>query len=164
MQPGNPARGLLHTGLLTLPCALGRGGIGFVKREGDGATPRATMTVLDGFFRESRWPRGWRAPWLSVLPAGVGWCDEPRHPAYNRPVALPFAASHETMSRDDELYDCVLVLDWNIRTRARHRGSAIFLHIAKPGFQPTQGCIAVAPRDMSRLLRIIRPGDRITVR
>ena len=94
---------------------------------------------------------------------GDGWCDASSHPAYNRPVHLPFAASAETMMRDDRLYDFVVLLDWNITRRARHRGSAIFLHIAKPGYPPTAGCVAVSPKDMLRLAPLLHPEARLTI-
>jgi len=81
-----------------------------------------------------------------------GWCDDVEHGRYNCPVRLPFSASHETMWRDDGLYDVVGVLDWNLRPRIRRRGSAIFLHLAGPGFPPTAGCIAVTRRGLSLLL------------
>ena len=71
---------------------------------------------------------------------------------YNRPVTIPYAASHETMRRQDRLYDFCIVLDWNIRPRRRGRGSAIFFHLARPGFTPTQGCVAVTLATMRRLL------------
>ena len=71
---------------------------------------------------------------------------------------MPFAASHERIMRDDRLYDAALVLDWNITSRRRHRGSAIFFHIAREGFLPTEGCIAVTPSVMRRLLKVVRPG------
>lgn len=167
--PGKGRQGRILLPQGAIHCALGRSGIGIPKSEGDGRTPRARMLLLGGFCRAGRWPLAWRPPWLAPLGdaalARLGWCDAATHPAYNRPVVLPFAASHERLMRDDSLYDCVLVLDWNVRPRARNRGSAIFLHLARTGFQPTEGCIAVAPRDMARMLWRIRPGAIIdTVR
>lgn len=163
-RPGEKTRGVLRFGPLELACALGRSGIGAMKREGDGRTPRAPLRVLGGFFRPARWPRAHRRPWVAALPeTGLGWCDAPADARYNRPVRLPFAASHEVLARDDGLYDCVIVLDWNIAPRARNRGSAIFLHLARPGFRPTEGCIALTRAGMARLITRLRPGDIISV-
>jgi L,D-peptidoglycan transpeptidase YkuD (ErfK/YbiS/YcfS/YnhG family) len=67
-------------------------------------------------------------------------------------VRLPFRFSHEEMWRQDELYDVVIVLDWNIAPRRKDRGSAIFFHCARPDYGPTAGCVAIAPADMRRLL------------
>lgn len=150
--PGDPRKGILNVGGRVFPCALGRSGMGAPKREGDGKTPVAAMRPLYGWFRADRQPRpASRLPLRPITPRD-GWCDAPGDANYNRPVRLPFSASHETMMRDDRLYDVCIVLDWNIHTRKRNRGSAIFLHIARPGFPPTEGCIAVAPETMRWLL------------
>jgi L,D-peptidoglycan transpeptidase YkuD (ErfK/YbiS/YcfS/YnhG family) len=151
-RPGKPSQGIVTFKGLTLRCALGSGGIRTRKREGDGATPRAAMRVLGGYFRaDGIVPRRER---LGLAPIGrtLGWCDAPADRNYNRPVRLPYPASHERMRRDDHLYDICIVLAWNIAPRRRGCGSAIFLHLARPGYLPTQGCIALAPRDMARLL------------
>lgn len=161
--PSNRARGFVSIGPLTVPAAIGRSGTTCRKREGDGATPIATMRLLSGFVRGDRV----RLP-PTLLPftrirKDMLWCDDPRHPSYNRPVRAPFLPSHEVLARTDGLYDICLVLDWNVTERRRHRGSAIFFHLIKPGYQPTAGCIALARRDMLRLLPHIRRGTRVRV-
>tara|TARA_R110002020_G_scaffold156117_10_gene337722 strand:- start:2240 stop:2731 length:492 start_codon:yes stop_codon:yes gene_type:complete len=162
-MPGDSLTALVRFGPLVFPAALGRGGISSFKREGDGCTPRTVMAVLGGFRRG-----GMLAPDRSATPLfrtgdGDGWCDAPAHAAYNRQVRLPFSASHETLLRDDVLYDFGFILDWNIRSRRRGAGSAIFLHVAKPGFPPTQGCIALKRRDLQRLMPFLRRGTLIRV-
>jgi L,D-peptidoglycan transpeptidase YkuD (ErfK/YbiS/YcfS/YnhG family) len=152
-RPGHPSQGLLRAGGLVFPCALGRGGISANKREGDGATPLGAMRILSGYFRSDHFPEG-RTTRLPMRPIGadLGWCEVPDDRNYNRPVRIPYGASHERMKRDDRLYDACVVLDWNISTRRRGRGSAIFFHLAREGFTPTQGCVAVTARAMARLL------------
>jgi L,D-peptidoglycan transpeptidase YkuD (ErfK/YbiS/YcfS/YnhG family) len=81
-----------------------------------------------------------------------GWCDASADRNYNRPVRLPYAASAERLWREDALYDVVVVLDYNKRPRVRGRGSAIFMHVARPGYAPTEGCIALARGHLLRLL------------
>lgn len=161
--PRNPRLGLIRAGNRTFPCALGRTGISAFKREGDGATPLAAMTFLSGYVRADRSMQRHGGMALKAIRADDGWCDAPAHAAYNRPVRLPFPASHETMQRADRLYDHCLVMDWNIASRRRHRGSAIFFHVAKPGFPPTEGCIAVAPAVMRLLLPHLRRGTVVRV-
>ena len=143
---------------------MGRSGFSAVKREGDGATPRATLRVIGGFFNPGRWPRAWGPVWMKPAKTDQGWCDAPTHARYNCPVRLPFGASHETLIRADRLYDAVVILDWNMGPKARHRGSAIFLHVMAQDGRPTAGCIALEPRDLARLLRLVRPGSRIVTR
>ncbi len=155
-RPGNPSKGILQAGPLVFPCALGRGGISAAKREGDGATPLAAMRILCGYFRPDHFATARRTR-LAMAPidADLGWCEVPDDRNYNRPVRLPYPVSHEYMRRPDRLYDACLVLDWNISPRRRGRGSAIFFHLARPDFTPTQGCVAVSARTMARLLPLL---------
>ena len=156
-SPGDRSRGLLCCGPLRLPCALGRSGVTHGKREGDGATPAGRHRLAALRVRRDRLP-GPR----SRLPARVirrddGWCDDAGDGRYNRPIRLPDRAGHERMWRDDGLYDIVGILGWNLRPRIRGRGSAIFLHLARPdparpGLAPTAGCIALRRDDLKRLL------------
>jgi L,D-peptidoglycan transpeptidase YkuD (ErfK/YbiS/YcfS/YnhG family) len=154
-RPGVATQGLISVGSgVVFPCALGRGGISAMKREGDGATPLAAMRILSGYVRERSFARRSRLP-LERISADLGWCEVPQDRNYNRPVRIPYGASHETMLREDGLYDACIVLDWNIRPRRRGCGSAIFFHLARPGFQPTAGCVAVSRAVMARLLPLL---------
>ncbi|WP_245410577.1 L,D-transpeptidase family protein [Notoacmeibacter marinus] len=160
---GSNHRGRLRLGSLSFPCALGRAGIVSRKREGDGGTPLGHHQILFGYRRSDRtWTQGGPLPLSPTRPAD-GWCDAPAHPAYNRPVRLPFPARCERMIRADRLYDCCIVLDYNYSSRARYRGSAIFFHLAERGYPPTEGCIALAPRDMARLLPYLKRGRTLIV-
>ncbi len=89
---------------------------------------------------------------LGALRRDDGWCEVSNDRNYNRKVRIPYGASHETMWRKDDLYDVCIVMDWNIRPRRRAKGSAIFFHLARPGYTPTEGCIALSRADMDRLL------------
>lgn len=146
------ATGRLHAGAVVLKCALGRAGVRRTKREGDGATPAGAFALLSLSFRADR-NRALRCrlPRRAIRP-GDGWCDDPISPVYNRPVRLPVRAGAEEMWRADELYDIVVVLDYNLAPRRKGTGSAIFFHCARPDFAPTAGCVAISPGDMRRLL------------
>jgi L,D-peptidoglycan transpeptidase YkuD (ErfK/YbiS/YcfS/YnhG family) len=156
-------RGLILAGQMVFRCALGRSGCRIGKREGDGRTPRATLRVLALHYRPDRGPPPrTRLKSMQIKP-DQGWCDAPDHRRYNQPVPLPFAAGHEKLWREDGLYDVVLDLDWNRRPAIKGRGSAIFLHLARPGDAPTEGCIAVSRASMTRLLGMIDKGTRFRV-
>lgn len=157
-RPGGPAHlGLLSLGGLTVPCALGRSGLARFKREGDGATPIGRFDLLHGHWRADRTlPPGGPLRMTPIRPDD-GWCDDLGDGRYNRPVRRPFAGSHEAMFRDDRLYDVVIVLDANVRRRVIGRGSAIFFHLARDGFEPTAGCVALTPADMRRVLARLGP-------
>jgi L,D-peptidoglycan transpeptidase YkuD (ErfK/YbiS/YcfS/YnhG family) len=162
--PGDRRRAIVQAGSLRFPAALGRSGRSSRKREGDGATPIAAMRILFGYYRHEKitGPLLTRLP-MRAIDASMLWCDAPDHANYNRPVRAPFKPSHEQMRRRDELYDVCLVMDWNISSRRRNLGSAIFFHCAKPGYPPTQGCVAIAVRDMRRLLPLIGPETVVRV-
>jgi L,D-peptidoglycan transpeptidase YkuD (ErfK/YbiS/YcfS/YnhG family) len=146
------AWGRLHAGELALTCALGRAGISHAKREGDHATPAGSFCLLGGFYRPDRVKRqAWPLPISKVRPSDA-WCDDPESACYNRRINLPFRAAHEKLWRQDRLYDLVVVLGYNIYPRCKSRGSAIFLHCARPDFAPTEGCLALSFADLRRLL------------
>lgn len=160
MSPGDPglARVLPDGRFLfqgqVLRCALGKGGVKppTEKREGDGATPAALLPLRRILFRADRGaPPRCAVPVEPVAPED-GWCDDPGHRAYNRPVRLPFDASHERLWRDDAVYDVIGVLGWNDDPVERGRGSAIFLHLAREDYRPTEGCVALEARDLRRVL------------
>jgi L,D-peptidoglycan transpeptidase YkuD (ErfK/YbiS/YcfS/YnhG family) len=161
-RPGNSRRGLLLAGGFAWPCALGRGGVRIGKREGDGASPLATLRAVRLFYRADHGLRP--ATHLPVTRiAGQGWCDDAGDRNYNRLVPLPYRASHEVMRRADRLYDIVVELDWNRQPAIRGRGSAIFLHVARPGLAPTEGCIALPADRLRRLVARLGPGTRFVL-
>lgn len=167
-------RALLVAGALRLPCRIGKAGATHDKREGDGKSPLAVMRILGGFWRADRRLRPRCGVNLRPIRRGDGWCDASGHSAYNRPVRLPFARSHEVMMRDDHQYDVVLDLDWNRTQRRQGRGSAIFLHVmsetgassVKAGVSAggTAGCVALQPCRIDALLAVIGPRTRIVIR
>jgi L,D-peptidoglycan transpeptidase YkuD (ErfK/YbiS/YcfS/YnhG family) len=146
-----------------LRCAVGWGGIRADKREGDGATPTGTYELREIFYRPDR--RARPAAFLPVraLSAADGWCDAPGDPGYNRFVTLPYPAHHEALWREDRLYDLLAVIGFNDAPVVPGRGSAIFLHIASPGWSPTDGCVALAPDALETLLAACPIGTVIDI-
>jgi L,D-peptidoglycan transpeptidase YkuD (ErfK/YbiS/YcfS/YnhG family) len=134
--------------------ALGRGGVRLDKLEGDGATPVALLPLRRVLYRADRV----RAPECAVAVEPIapddGWCDDPAERDYNRMIRLPHDGHYEELWRRDALYDVVGVLGWNDAPVERGRGSAIFLHVARGDYAPTEGCIALALDDLRRVLAI----------
>jgi len=153
-HPFDRSRGILEAGALRLKCALGAGGLTRMKREGDGATPvgRYALTALK--IRRDRviGPRS-GVP-AAPIRADDAWSEEPRSGNYNRLIRRSGDNPGDRLTRDDRLYDIVGILDWNIRPRVSYRGSAIFLHLCRPNYGPTAGCIALEPDDLKRLLAV----------
>jgi L,D-peptidoglycan transpeptidase YkuD (ErfK/YbiS/YcfS/YnhG family) len=134
--------------------ALGRGGVRLDKLEGDGATPVAVLPLRRVLYRADRV----RAPECAVAVEPIapedGWCDDPAERDYNRMIRLPHDGHYEELWRRDALYDVVGVLGWNDAPVERGRGSAIFLHVARGDYAPTEGCIALALDDLREVLAI----------
>ncbi|HUZ11345.1 MAG TPA: L,D-transpeptidase family protein [Caulobacteraceae bacterium] len=147
-------------------CALGPSGVvdAGVKREGDGASPAGVWPLRRVLYRADR-----RAPPITALPtapidASDGWCEAPADPLYNRQIRLSPGAPGDRLWRDDHLYDLLVVLGHNDDPVVAGAGSAIFLHLARPGYAPTRGCVALAPEDLEALLAVARPGDALAIR
>ena len=155
--------GWVTLGPLRFPCALGRSGRSVDKREGDWATPIGQFAIRRGYYRQDHLRRPQSGlPFAAIRPA-EGWCDAAGDRNYNRKVEHPYPASAEHMWRPDGLYDVVLVLDHNARPRVQGRGSAVFVHVARPGYTPTAGCVALRRDHLIRLLKNLRPGARIVI-
>ncbi len=161
--PGRPKEARVRLAHGVRRAALGRGGLKAFKREGDGATPIGSLPLRGVLYRADRLARPRTALPLRAIGAFDGWCDDPSDRNYNRLVRLPYRRSAETMMRDDGLYDVLLVLAYNERPRVRGRGSAIFAHLAHPGYAPTDGCIAFSREDMAAVLAQVRKGSAFLV-
>jgi L,D-peptidoglycan transpeptidase YkuD (ErfK/YbiS/YcfS/YnhG family) len=148
----------------TAAAACGRGGVRPDKREADGASPQGRFPLLSGFYRGDRIVLPPTRLLMAALRPEDAWVDDPADANYNRLVALPYPAHHEAMWREDGLYDLVVVIGYNTDPPLPGRGSAIFLHVARPDFAPTEGCIAVAREVLAEVLGLLGPGSTITIR
>ena len=146
-------------------CALGKGGVvaAAEKREGDGKSPLGVWPIRRVLFRPDKGEAPQTGLPTKALERDDGWCDAPKDPAYNRPVKLPHSASAEQMWRQDELYDLVCVLAHNDDPPVPGRGSAIFMHLARPDGGPTEGCVALSREDLLDLLAQAQIGDAVAI-
>jgi L,D-peptidoglycan transpeptidase YkuD (ErfK/YbiS/YcfS/YnhG family) len=133
-------------------CALGERGVRLEKEEGDRATPAGVLPLRRVFYRADRGPAPACAVPVEPIAPTDGWCDDPGHRDYNRYVRLPHDARCEELWRTDGLYDIIGVLGWNDSPVLRRRGSAIFLHVSRPDYAPTEGCVALSIADLWRVL------------
>ena len=144
-------------------CAIGPAGVTADKREGDGATPLGCFPLRRLLYRPDRLARPETfLPAIPLMPED-GWCDDPGDAAYNTQVRLPFAASHERLWRDDDVYDAIVILGHNDDPPVPGAGSAIFLHVARSDYAPTQGCVALALPDLLTVLQEAGPETRVCV-
>lgn len=135
-------------------CAIGKNGFTRTKIEGDNCTPIGVFPLRECWWRKDKLatpPQTGLA--TRVIHKEDGWCDEPRDVFYNTHVTLPFAASHEKLWREDDVYDVIIPLGYNDNPVEAGKGSAIFMHVAKPGYAGTEGCVALALPDVLEILR-----------
>jgi len=162
-RPGRRHQGWLSAGPLAFPVTLGRSGIKADKREGDGATPRGSFRPVRLWWRADRLPRPrTRLPIRPIGPADA-WCENPADRRYNRRFLRSAAEAGDRLWRSDRLYDAIIEIDHNTRPRVAGRGSAVFIHVARPAFAPTAGCIALSIHDLRILLTRIGPRTIITI-
>ena len=163
-RPGRPSQGLLRAGALHLPVALGRGGIRANKREGDGGTPRGTFRLKRLWWRGDRLTRPATALPIRKITRQDAWSEDPHDRRYNRPVRRHDDEPGDRLWRTDHLYDLIIEIDHNARPRVAGRGSAVFIHLARPGFGPTAGCVGLKRDQLLRLLAQLSPQTRIDIR
>lgn len=162
--PGIRTRGVLRAGPHAFPVALGRGGILANKREGDGGTPRGSFRPIRLWWRADRHSRPVTLLPVRRIAAADAWCEDPSDRRYNRPIHVPAGAAGDRLRRQDHLYDFIVEVDHNTRPRIAGRGSAVFLHLAKPGLAPTAGCVAMPKDRLRQLLKNLGPRTQINIR
>jgi L,D-peptidoglycan transpeptidase YkuD (ErfK/YbiS/YcfS/YnhG family) len=160
---GDRRRGRLLVGPFAIPVALGRGGIKANKREGDGATPGGRFRPRRVWWRPDRGGRPVGALPTRRITDRDAWCEDPADRRYNRPIRLSPGQAGDRLWRADHLYDILVELDHNTRPRISGRGSAIFIHLARPGLAPTAGCIALRRQELRWLLGRLRTTTEIIV-
>ena len=143
--------------------AIGRAGILANKREGDGGTPRGRFRLLRLWWRPDRAPRPRTLLPVRRIGKHDGWSEDPKDRLYNRPIRVRDQAAGDRLWRQDGLYDFIIELDHNTRPRVAGRGSAVFIHVAREGFKPTAGCVALPARRLQRLLERVGPKTRIVI-
>lgn len=162
-RTGSRTRGWLFAGPFRLPVALGRSGIKANKFEGDGATPRGVFRPVQIWWRADRGPRPRTLlPVRRISPADA-WCEDPADRRYNRPFRRAPGEAGDRLWRDDHLYDLIVEIDHNRRPRIGRRGSAVFIHLARPGFGPTAGCVALKLPLLRILLTKLSTSTRIQI-
>jgi L,D-peptidoglycan transpeptidase YkuD (ErfK/YbiS/YcfS/YnhG family) len=162
-KPGSRTRGILLAGPLVIPVALGRRGIKANKREGDGGTPRGAFRLRRLWWRADRAAKPRTQLPVRRIGASDGWCEDPRDRHYNQPVRLDANDPGDRLKRTDHLYDLIVELDHNTRPRIAGRGSAVFVHVARPGFAPTAGCVALEAQALRRLVARAGRHTRIVI-
>ncbi len=93
----------------------------------------------------------------------MGWCDDPKSNKYNKLIKYPFKFKSEKLFRSDNIYDIIFVLNYNMNPTRKNKGSAIFLHVAKKKFEPTEGCIAIEKRNLKKLAEVVKKNTKVEI-
>ena len=163
VRPGRRNQGVLIAGQRAIPVVLGRSGVRVNKREGDGATPAGRFRPLRLWWRPDRGQRPRASLPVRRIGPDVAWCEDPADRRYNRPFQRSANEPGDRLWRDDGLYDLIIEIDHNTRPRVAGRGSAVFLHVARPDRGPTAGCVAMKAGELRRLLTMLSPKTIISI-
>jgi L,D-peptidoglycan transpeptidase YkuD (ErfK/YbiS/YcfS/YnhG family) len=148
---------------LIFKCAIGKAGIKKKKKEGDKITPIGAYKIINIYYREDRIKKIPTKFRLNKIKKNMGWCDDPRSKEYNKLIKLPSKYRHEKLFRKDNIYDLIMVLNYNISPIIKNKGSAIFIHIAKKNYKKTLGCIALKKTDLIKLLKKINKKTKVII-
>ena len=146
-----------------LRCTIGKNGISYKKKEGDNKTPRGNFKFKYILYRKDRIPNLKTKLKKIVICKKMGWCDDPSSKYYNQMIKLPFKGSAEKLWLKDNIYDIIIIIDYNLNPVIKFKGSAIFLHLAKNTYQSTKGCVAINKNDMKLLLEKINKKSKLQI-
>ena len=147
---------------LKVRCAIGKKGIGYKRKEGDLITPKGLFKIKYILYRKDRVKISTILN-KKVLKKNMGWCDDPRSSHYNKLIKLPFAHNHEKLFKRENIYDIVLVLNYNMNPVKKNKGSAIFIHVAKKNFKKTKGCVAIKKPSLIKLIKKINQNTKVKI-
>ena len=148
---------------LKFQCVLGKAGIKNKKTEGDKITPKGIFEIIKMYYRADKIKDIKTSIKKIKIKKNMGWCDDPNSRFYNKQIRLPTKVGHEKLFRNDDLYDLILVLNYNINPIIKNKGSAIFLHVSTKNLHSTKGCIAIKKKNLITLLAAIKKNTKIKV-
>ena len=146
----------LICGEYKVKCAVGKRGIKKKIKEGDLITPKGSFKIKDIYYRKDKVKNISNKLKKKIIHKNMGWCDDPRSKRYNQLIRYPFKFSSEKLFRSDNLYDIIIVLNFNMRPIKKNKGSAIFIHVAKKNYEPTKGCVAVKKKELIKITNFLR--------
>jgi L,D-peptidoglycan transpeptidase YkuD (ErfK/YbiS/YcfS/YnhG family) len=144
-------------------CALGKNGIKKKIKEGDNITPKGTFKIKTIYYRQDKVKKILTSIKIEKIKKNMGWCDDPRSAAYNKLINLPNKYSYERLYRKDNIYDLIIVLNYNMRPVIKNKGSAIFIHVANNNYNPTRGCVALSKVDLLKILNNINKRTKVKI-
>ena len=147
---------------LKVKCAIGKKGIDYKKKEGDLITPRGKFKIKYVLYRKDRVKILTKLK-KKVIKKNMGWCDDHKSRQYNKLVKLPFAYKYEKLFRKENVYDIILILNYNMNPVKKNKGSAIFIHVTKNNFKKTEGCVAIKKPSLIKLIKKINLNTEVKI-
>ena len=144
-------------------CAIGKRGIGNKKKEGDLITPKGIYKVKYVLYRRDRVKNIRTKLKKIIIRKNMGWCDDVRSSQYNKLIKLPSNYSHEKLYKKDNIYDIILVLNYNMRPIIKNKGSAIFIHVSRRNYKKTEGCVALKKIHLIKVLRGLKKNTAVRI-
>ncbi len=144
-------------------CAIGKRGIGNKREEGDLITPKGKYKIKYILYRKDRISKIQSKLKKIVITKNMGWCDDPKSKDYNKLIKLPTNYSYEKLYRRENIYDLILVLNFNMRPIVKKKGSAIFIHIAKKNYKRTEGCVAINKIQLLKIIKKLKNNTKVLI-
>ena len=144
-------------------CSIGKRGIGRKTKEGDLITPKGRYTIKYILYRKDRVKKIQTKIKTIVIRNNMGWCDDPKSKNYNKLIKLPSAFGHEKLFKKENVYDIILVLNYNMNPVVKNKGSAIFIHVVKGNYKKTKGCIALKKIHLLKIIKILKKNTKVKI-
>ena len=144
-------------------CSIGKRGIGNKLKEGDSITPSGVYNIKYILYRKDRVKKIKSKIKSIIIKKDMGWCDDPNSKDYNKLIKLPYKYSHERLYKKENIYDILLVLNFNMNPIKKNKGSAIFIHVAKRNYKKTEGCVALKKTHLLKVVKNLRKNTKIKI-
>ena len=144
-------------------CALGKRGIGNKRREGDFITPKGNFKIKYILYRKDRIKRIQSKIKKIIIKKNMGWCDDPLSKNYNKLIKIPSEYNYEKLYKKDNVYDIILVLNYNMNPVVKNKGSAIFIHVTKANYKKTEGCVAIKKIHLLKIIKELKNNTKIKI-
>jgi len=153
----------LYFGKYRIKCAIGKRGITSRKIEGDKKTPRGTFRLKSVLYRKDRISKIKTTLKKYIIKKKMGWCDDASSKYYNKKIIFPFNYSAEKLWLKKNIYDVIIIIDYNLKPIVKNKGSAIFMHVAQKNYKSTEGCVALKKKDMIFLVSEINNKTKLII-
>ena len=144
-------------------CAIGKRGIGYKKKEGDLITPKGKYKIKLILYRKDRIKKIQSKIKKIEIKKNIGWCNDPLSKNYNKIIKLPSSHSYEKLYKKENIYDIILVLNYNMNPTIKNKGSAIFIHVAKKNYKKTEGCVAIDKRSLIKITKELKKNTQVKI-